>query len=101
MEYTAKWLRPLGGEAISTATLKVCVCVCVCVYVCVCNSFGVRTGEMKLSSQSCFFIYLFLSVLGLRCCMGFSPVAASRGYSLVAVCRLLTAVVLLVAEHRL
>ena len=29
MEYTAKWLRPLGGEAISTATLKVCVCVCV------------------------------------------------------------------------
>ena len=43
MEYTAKWLRPLGGEAISTATLNVCVCVCVCV----CNSFGVRTGEMK------------------------------------------------------
>ena len=56
---------------------------------------------MKLSLQSCFFIYLFLSVLGLRCCMGFSPVAASRGYSLVAVCRPLTAVVSLVAEHRL
>ena len=71
------------------------------VCVCVCNSFGVRAGEMKLSLQSCFFIYLFLSVLGLRCCMGFSPVAASRGYSLVAVCRPLTAVVSLVAEHRL
>ena len=95
MEYTAKWLRPLGGEAISTATLNVCVCVCVC------NSFGVRTGEMKSSSESWFFIYLFFSVLGLRCCVGFSPVAASRGYSLVAVCRLLIAVVSPVAEHRL
>ena len=31
------------------------------------------------------FIYLFLSVLGLHCCMGFSLVAMSRGYSLVAV----------------
>ena len=35
MEYTAKRLRPLGGEAISTATLNVCVCVCVCVCACV------------------------------------------------------------------
>ena len=33
--------------------------------------------------------------------MGFSPVAASRGYSLVAMCRLLIAVVSLVAGHRL
>ena len=30
-------------------------------------------------------IYLFLAVLGLRCHTGFAPVAASGGYSLVAV----------------
>ena len=53
------------------------------------------------------FIYLekrlifFLAALGLRCCMGFSIVAASRGYSLVAMCRLLIAVASLVAEHGL
>ena len=28
-----------------------------------------------------FFMYLFLAVLGLHCCAGFSLVAASRGYS--------------------
>ena len=47
------------------------------------------------------FIYLFLAVLGLRCCGGFSLVAASASYSLVAVCRLLIVVASLVAEHRL
>ena len=26
-------------------------------------------------------VYLFLAVLGLGCCLGFSPVAGSRGYS--------------------
>ena len=31
------------------------------------------------------FIYLFLSVLGLCCCAGFSAVVAGRGHSLVAV----------------
>ena len=40
-------------------------------------------------------------MLGLHCCTGFTLVAASRGYSLVAVCRLLIVVVSLVAEHRL
>ena len=38
------------------------------------------------------FIYLLLAVLGLCCRAGFSPVAASRGYSLVAVHGLLVAV---------
>ena len=47
------------------------------------------------------YIYLFLAVLGLRCCGGFSLVAASASYSLVAVCRLLIVVASLVAEHRL
>ena len=34
---------------------------------------------------------LFLAVLGLHCCVGFSLVAASEGYWLVAVLGLLTA----------
>ena len=29
------------------------------------------------------YIYLFLAVLGLHSCVGFSPVAASQGYSLL------------------
>ena len=32
------------------------------------------------------FIYLFLAVLGLHCCPGFSLVAENRGYSLAALC---------------
>ena len=46
------------------------------------------------------FMYLFLAVLGLHCWAGFSLVAASGGYSLVAVFRLLIAVVSLVAGSR-
>ena len=45
-------------------------------------------------------IYL-LTVLGLRCCSGFSLVAVSRGYSLVAVHGLLTEGASLAAEHSL
>ena len=44
------------------------------------------------------FIYLIMVVLGLCCCTGFSLVAASGGYSVVAVGRLLI-VVAFVAEH--
>ena len=40
-------------------------------------------------------------MLGLHCYAGFSLVVVSGGYSPVAVCRLLTAVASLVAEHRL
>ena len=45
-------------------------------------------------SQSLFkkLIYLLLAVLSLSCCMDFSLVAVSGGYSLTAVRRLLTAV---------
>ena len=46
------------------------------------------------------FIYLFLAVLGLHRCMGFSLVAASGGHCLVAACRLLFAVASLTVEHR-
>ena len=43
-------------------------------------------------------VYLFLVVLGLCCCSGFSLAVASRGYALVAVSRLIVA--FLVAENR-
>ena len=44
---------------------------------------------------------LFLAVLGLCCCLGFSPVVASEGYSLVVLLRLLFTVASLVTEHGL
>ena len=48
------------------------------------------------------FIYLFiLTVLGLRCCLGFSLAAVSRGYFLVVELRLLIAVASLVVERKL
>ena len=59
---------------------------------------------LKSSLDSFFFkacIYLFLAVLGLHCCAGFSLVAASGSCSLVAVGRHLIVVASLVAEHRL
>ena len=40
-----------------------------------------------------------MAVLGLCSCAGFSLEAASRGYFLIAVCRLLIAVASLVAEQ--
>ena len=46
-------------------------------------------------------IYLFLAVLGLRCCSGFSLVAASRGYTLVAAWGFLPAVASPCVEHGL
>ena len=47
------------------------------------------------------FVHLFLAVLGLNCCVGFSLVAASRDCSLAVVCGLLVAVASLVVEHKL
>ena len=46
-------------------------------------------------------MYLFLAVLSLHGCSGFSLVAASGGYSLVAVRSLLTVMTSLVAKHGL
>ena len=46
-------------------------------------------------------IILFLAVLSLGCCVGFSLVASSRGFSLVAVHRFLISVASFVVEHRL
>ena len=44
---------------------------------------------------------LFLAVWGLRCCVGFSLLEATGGYSLVVVHGLLITLVSLVAEHGL
>ena len=44
---------------------------------------------------------LFLAVLGLPCCVGFSLVVESRSYSVVVGHRLLIVVASLAAEHRL
>ena len=48
------------------------------------------------------FIHLpfFLAVLGLHCCMGFSLVVVSGGYSVVEVYRPVIVVASLVVEHR-
>ena len=57
-------------------------------------------------TKSCFlkhlFIYLFIfGCTGSRCCIGFSLVAVSKGYSLVAMCGLLIVMASLVAQHSL
>ena len=46
-----------------------------------------------------YFFNLFVAVLGLRNCMGFSLAVESRSYSLAAAHGLLIAVVSLVMEH--
>ena len=60
-----------------------------------------KPPEISLKKKMILFIYLFLAVLGLCCCAGFSLAAASRGYSLVVAQGLLIAVVSPVVEHRL
>ena len=56
--------------------------------------------EQRLYSL-CLFFFFFSGCAGSSCCEGFSLIAASAGYSLVAVYRLLIAVTSLVAEHGL
>ena len=46
-------------------------------------------------------VYFFLAVLGLPCCVGFSLVAVSGGYSVVVTYWLLIVVTSVVAEHSL
>ena len=70
-------------------------------------SISLSSLEMPLSLWIRFFflilfIYLFLfSVLGLRCCVGFSLVVESRGCSLGVVCRLHIEVASLAVEYGL
>ena len=44
-------------------------------------SFKFANEKLYIYMFRYFFMYLFLAVLGLHCCAGFSLVAASRGYS--------------------
>ena len=68
-----------------------------------CSILYERSSSATYFIASIFFKknYLFLPAPGLHCCQGFSIVGASRGYSLVAVLRLLIVVASLVAEHGL
>ena len=63
------------------------------------NPPWVYTCSPRLFFFKYFYFYLFVAVLGLRCCVGFPLVVLSWGYSLVGVHRLLIAVAFLVAEQ--
>ena len=65
--------------------------------------FHWRKHNSQLKKNFCIYLLfnLFLAVLGIRCFMGFSLVAASGDYSLAAVGGLLTAVASLLVEHGL
>ena len=64
-----------------------------------------REGQCRWQALDLFFfnkfIYLFLAALGLHCCAQAFSSCSERGLLFVVVCRLLTAVASLVAEHRL
>ena len=53
---------------------------------------------MEISIKNFKKIYLVLTVLGIRCCVGFFSTVVSGGYSLVVMCRFLIALAALV-EH--
>ena len=68
--------------------------------------FKFNYGRNHLTVTSYFFIfyffilfYLFLAALGLRCRMQAFSNCGEQGLLFIALCRLLTAVVSLVAEH--
>ena len=63
--------------------------------------FFVFTTDVSLGALVLGLVLVGLSVLGLRRCKGFPPVAASRGYSLVAVSGLLLMVASDVVEYGL
>ena len=65
-------------------------------------SFSAFSGFNWAFLKSIFIcLHLFLTLLGLCCCVGFSLGAASRGHTLDAACRLLFVVASLVWEHGL
>ena len=65
-----------------------CVCVCVCVYIII----YIFIYKYIFYIVNVIYLSVVLVVLGRCCCMGFSPVAASGGYSIVVVLGLLIAV---------
>ena len=73
-----------GGRESMTVSREECICT---------HNFACDFCKM-------FIICLFLAVLSIHCCLGFSLVAANRSYSLAVVYGLLIAVISLV-EHQL
>ena len=67
------------------------------------NSLNRKSGFMAYHSFACFFflIFLFLAVLGLRCCAQAFSSCSEWGLLFVVVRRLLIAVASLLAEHGL
>ena len=65
------------------------------------NFQGTEPNQPKIGGKVFLKNYLFLAALGLCCCVGFSPVAASGVCSLVRVHGPLVAELSFVAEHRL
>ena len=63
------------------------------------DEFGCKISQ--LLKKIILFIHLFLAVLGLHCCSGFSLVVMSGGYSPAAVRGLLIVVASLAAEYEL
>ena len=62
---------------------------------------GSQVPECFFLNTFFFFFFLLLAVLGLYCCVVFSLVVASGGYSPLVVRGLLTVVASLIAEHGL
>ena len=60
-----------------------------------------ETGSLLFFLKYVFILYLLLAALGLIAVHRLSLVTAREGYSLVAVCMLLVAMISLVSEHRL
>ena len=60
-----------------------------------------RDGSLMILFLKFLKMYLFLTARGLHWCKNFFLVSANRGYSLVAVCRLLISVASLVVEQEL
>ena len=71
-------------------------------YICVFSKISTVNMHNTFFFKKLLFInYLLLTVLGLRCDVGFSLIGASRGRSLVAVHGVLFVVASPVAEHEL
>ena len=59
-----------------------------------------ESTTLKLFFLIILYMYLFLAVLCLHCCMGFPLVSGNGGYTLVAVCSFLIVVASLVKKRR-
>ena len=60
-----------------------------------------KLSSLKHHTSKTIFIYLFMAVLGLHCCRGFSLGVRSKGYSQVVVCGILIATASFATEHGL